>query len=112
MSRRVAVCTLDSLPEGSFRVIAVDGHEILLARLNNDIYAVDAVCTHESGPLGEGYLEGDAIVCPIHFTMFSLTYWANFGGSSDASVTDVSGAHRSGYRVRDTPKCLTTRPRS
>jgi 3-phenylpropionate/trans-cinnamate dioxygenase ferredoxin subunit len=72
MSRRVAVCTLDSLPEGSFRVVAVDGHEILLARLNNDIYAVDAVCTHESGPLGEGYLEGDAIVCPIHFTMFSL----------------------------------------
>jgi nitrite reductase/ring-hydroxylating ferredoxin subunit len=72
MSRRVAVCTLDSLPKGSFRVVAVDGHEILLARLNNDIYAVDAVCTHESGPLGEGYLEGDAIVCPIHFTMFSL----------------------------------------
>ncbi len=72
MTRRIAACRLEQLADGDFRVVEIEGREILLAQIDGQLYAVDAICTHEDGPLGEGYLEGDAIVCPIHFTMFSL----------------------------------------
>jgi len=29
-------------------------------------YAVSALCPHEEGPLAEGWLEGDVVVCPWH----------------------------------------------
>ncbi len=72
MTHRVAACRVDALVDGDIRVVELDGRQILLARLGDEIYAVDAVCTHEDGPLGDGYVDGEAIVCPIHFTMFSL----------------------------------------
>jgi nitrite reductase/ring-hydroxylating ferredoxin subunit len=29
-------------------------------------HAVSALCPHEDGPLAEGWLEGEAVVCPWH----------------------------------------------
>jgi nitrite reductase/ring-hydroxylating ferredoxin subunit len=29
-------------------------------------YAVSALCPHEDGPLAEGWLEGETVVCPWH----------------------------------------------
>jgi nitrite reductase (NADH) small subunit len=29
-------------------------------------YAVSALCPHEDGPLADGWLEGDTVVCPWH----------------------------------------------
>lgn len=36
-------------------------------------YACGAVCPHEDGPLADGWLEGDAVVCPWHGFDFDLT---------------------------------------
>jgi nitrite reductase/ring-hydroxylating ferredoxin subunit len=35
-------------------------------------YACGAICPHEDGPLAEGWLEGDAVVCPWHGFDFDL----------------------------------------
>jgi nitrite reductase/ring-hydroxylating ferredoxin subunit len=35
-------------------------------------YAVSALCPHEDGPLAEGWLEGDSVVCPWHGFDFDL----------------------------------------
>jgi nitrite reductase (NADH) small subunit len=29
-------------------------------------YAVSALCPHEDGPIADGWLEGDTVVCPWH----------------------------------------------
>jgi nitrite reductase (NADH) small subunit len=34
--------------------------------------AVSALCPHEDGPLADGWLEGDAVVCPWHGFDFDL----------------------------------------
>jgi nitrite reductase/ring-hydroxylating ferredoxin subunit len=35
-------------------------------------YACSGVCPHEEGPLAEGWLEGEAVVCPWHGFDFDL----------------------------------------
>jgi nitrite reductase (NADH) small subunit len=35
--------------------------------------ALDNVCPHRHGPLGEGWIEGNSVVCPWHSWAFSTT---------------------------------------
>jgi nitrite reductase (NADH) small subunit len=39
---------------------------ICVANVNGAITAMDNVCLHMGGPLGQGYIEGEKIVCPWH----------------------------------------------
>lgn len=39
---------------------------ICIANVNGTITAMDNVCLHRGGPLGQGVIEGGKIVCPWH----------------------------------------------
>ena len=39
---------------------------ICVANLNGDISAMDNVCLHRGGPLGQGVISGGKVVCPWH----------------------------------------------
>jgi len=45
---------------------------ILLVRRGPKIFAMAETCSHFSGPLSEGKLVGDSIVCPYHASRFAL----------------------------------------
>jgi nitrite reductase/ring-hydroxylating ferredoxin subunit len=45
---------------------------VVLVKRGETIYALDATCTHAGGPLDEGTVEGDAIICPWHGSKFCL----------------------------------------
>ena len=45
---------------------------ILLVRRGERLFAMAETCCHFSGPLSEGKLEGDSVVCPYHFSRFAL----------------------------------------
>lgn len=45
---------------------------ILLIRRRDRIFALAETCSHFSGPLAEGKLEGETVVCPYHFSRFAL----------------------------------------
>lgn len=49
-----------------------DGVPILLVRRGGSLFAMVETCSHFSGPLSEGKLEGDSIVCPWHNSRFAL----------------------------------------
>jgi len=49
-----------------------DGVPILLVRRGDRLFAMAETCSHFSGPLSEGKLVGDSIVCPYHFSRFAL----------------------------------------
>ena len=49
-----------------------DGVPILLVRRGRRIFALAETCSHFSGPLSEGKLIGDSIVCPYHNSRFAL----------------------------------------
>ena len=48
------------------------GVSILLVRRGEKIFAMAETCSHFSGPLSEGKLAGDSIVCPYHASRFAL----------------------------------------
>lgn len=69
---RVRVCSVDDVPAGSGLTVQAAGHDVLLARVGDTLYAVDEECTHDGAPLSDGDLEEATIVCPWHFSRFCL----------------------------------------
>jgi nitrite reductase/ring-hydroxylating ferredoxin subunit/uncharacterized membrane protein len=49
-----------------------DGVPILLVRRGNRLFAMAETCSHFSGPLSEGHLADESIVCPYHASRFAL----------------------------------------
>lgn len=45
---------------------------VLLARVGEEVLAVDAHCTHYGGALEDGLVTGDSVRCPLHHACFSL----------------------------------------
>ena len=40
--------------------------EICIANLNGSYSAIDNICLHQGGPLGQGTIENGKVVCPWH----------------------------------------------
>ena len=63
----VEVCKLDELPVGLGRPFCVGDKLIAVFRTRaGRVFAVDVKCPHKGGPLAEGMLAGDQVVCPYH----------------------------------------------
>ncbi|UOF00505.1 Rieske 2Fe-2S domain-containing protein [Bdellovibrio reynosensis] len=50
--------------------IEVAGKKIALVFKDGQFSAISGVCNHVGGPLGDGCLEGDYVVCPWHYYKF------------------------------------------
>ena len=65
------------LQEGGLLKVEADGEAIVLSMINGRIingriYAIDAVCSHEDGPLEHGTLDGYEVECPWHGSKFDV----------------------------------------
>lgn len=73
MSRWVKVCSVAEAPgEGNVAEANADGVAVCLANVNGELSALDNVCPHRGGPLGQGWIEGNAVVCPWHSWTFNV----------------------------------------
>ncbi|MBI3611526.1 MAG: nitrite reductase small subunit NirD [Nitrospirae bacterium] len=72
MSEYVTVAKPEDLAPGQGRVVEVNGNEVALFNLNGTFYAIDNMCAHQGGPLGEGLLEGETVICPWHSWKYSV----------------------------------------
>ena len=66
------VARADDIPPGAKKIVEVDGVEIVIVNLDGAFYALEDVCTHDGGPLGEGRLEGCQLICPRHGARFDV----------------------------------------
>jgi NADPH-dependent 2,4-dienoyl-CoA reductase/sulfur reductase-like enzyme/nitrite reductase/ring-hydroxylating ferredoxin subunit len=73
-STRQKVTTADQLDNGDMQQVSVGDTDLLLARVDDEIYATGAYCSHYGAPLDEGVLERDTgcVVCPWHHAVFEL----------------------------------------
>ena len=63
----VKLTTQSELPkEGEAKEFELGGRTVCVANVNGTITAMDNVCLHMGGPLGQGYIEGGKVVCPWH----------------------------------------------
>jgi 3-phenylpropionate/trans-cinnamate dioxygenase ferredoxin subunit len=63
---------LEDFPQGRVRVVLAGEERIAICRVGEELYAVEDLCTHDDGPLGEGSLQGTAIECPRHGARFDV----------------------------------------
>jgi NADPH-dependent 2,4-dienoyl-CoA reductase/sulfur reductase-like enzyme/nitrite reductase/ring-hydroxylating ferredoxin subunit len=63
---------LDTLPDGGKLVGHVGEAEVLLVRLGEEIFAIDATCSHYHGPLADGLVVDGTVRCPWHHACFDL----------------------------------------
>lgn len=75
----VEVASTADLPLGKAKTISVNGRMIALYHIERGFFATDNTCPHRGGPLGEGDLLGDEIVCPWHFRSFNVQTGVNPG---------------------------------
>ena len=68
----VAVAKAADLAPGRMIIVEAEGERIALCNVGGTFYAIQDVCTHDDGPLGEGTLRGDAIECPRHGARFDV----------------------------------------
>ena len=67
----VPVCAEGELSEGRPKRVEA-GKPVLLLRKGGEIFALAETCSHLGGPLAEGKIEGDTVVCPWHGSRFCL----------------------------------------
>lgn len=60
------------LPDNQLYKAEANGSSVLLVKQANQIYALNETCSHAGGPLSEGQLEDDTVVCPWHGSRFCL----------------------------------------
>ena len=60
------------LPEGGLLKVEPQGRPIVLSMVDGKVYAMDAVCSHEGGPLEEGALDKHNLTCPWHYAIFDV----------------------------------------
>lgn len=72
MSDFVHVAKTSDVPDPSRIVVEVDDRLVVLIHTAGHFYAIDDVCTHDGGPLGEGKLDGYTIACPRHGAKFDV----------------------------------------
>jgi ferredoxin-NADP reductase/nitrite reductase/ring-hydroxylating ferredoxin subunit len=93
------VANIKDLKESRLLRVDVEDKPIVLAMVQENVYAMDAVCSHEGGPLEDGSLEGYELKCPWHYALFDVrnakvseqTVWATDMQSYSVKVEESSG---------------------
>jgi 3-phenylpropionate/trans-cinnamate dioxygenase ferredoxin subunit len=73
VSRYVGVANTSDIAPGEVAVVEAEGKSLCLGHCADDTWgAIDNVCTHDGGVLGEGELEDCLVECPRHGARFDL----------------------------------------
>lgn len=73
MSRFVTVASEQDVPAGEVKVVQAGDRSLCVGHCEDGTWgAIDNVCTHDGGILGEGELEDCMVECPRHGARFDL----------------------------------------
>ena len=76
------------IPLGEGRQFEVGGVGIAVFRSRRGlVYATQAQCPHRAGPLADGLLGGEALICPLHNYRFNLATGEPLGNDCPALRT-------------------------
>ncbi|MEE9592288.1 MAG: Rieske 2Fe-2S domain-containing protein [Thermoplasmata archaeon] len=85
----------EDVPPGEARVVEMEGLSFALFNVEGRFYVMDNTCLHRGGPLGEGFLEGTLVTCPLHGWQYDVRTGENRGHQAlrvkTYPVTEVDG---------------------
>ena len=68
-----AVGEADDLPLREGRTVEIGGRVLAVFNLGDRMLTVDNRCPHRGGPLSDGIVSGDAVICPLHAWRINLS---------------------------------------
>ena len=72
MGEFVRVAAITDLDDDETMQVDVGDEQVLLAKLDGEFYAIGEECSHEGGPLSQGWVEDGQVECPLHGAQFDL----------------------------------------
>jgi nitrite reductase (NADH) small subunit len=72
-SVETSVAHISAVPPGEGRTFAIGGRRIAIFHTRaGEVYATQADCPHKGGPLADGLVGGNTVICPLHVWKFDL----------------------------------------
>ncbi len=68
----VEIAPADQIPTGERLFVELGGKSIVLINLAGKLFAIGDVCSHDNGPVGDGEIEENEIICPRHGARFNI----------------------------------------
>jgi nitrite reductase/ring-hydroxylating ferredoxin subunit len=66
------ICSAAELPDGAIKVVDMGDCPLVVRNVRGTLHAIENVCPHRGGPVGEGDIDGDTITCPWHGWSFDI----------------------------------------
>ncbi len=71
--RRIDLCAVDEVPDGTMKIFFVDGtDQVLVVHSNGRFVAMQGICSHEYFELDKGFLTAGTLTCALHLSRFDL----------------------------------------
>jgi len=94
VSGSVPVARAAEVPPGTGKTVMVGERAVALFNVGGQFHALDGVCLHRGGPVGDGDVEDGVVTCPWHGWQYEV--------STGRNVLDPSiGLGRYDARVED-----------
>ncbi len=68
----IRIVKASDIPEGERLVLEINNLPIVIFNVSGELMATGDLCSHDEGPIGDGDIDGDQIVCPRHGARFDL----------------------------------------
>ena len=78
--------TID-IPDGTMKLVEVDGLEIMVANVEGRFYAVGDRCPHLHAKISEGILNKTIVTCPRHLSKFDIVTGRAISGTRSSLPT-------------------------
>jgi nitrite reductase/ring-hydroxylating ferredoxin subunit len=63
---RHRIASVEEVPPGSGKECVAAGRIIALFNVDGEFHAIDGICAHAGGPVGDGALNDNIVTCPWH----------------------------------------------
>jgi nitrite reductase/ring-hydroxylating ferredoxin subunit len=74
------------VPEGTARLVG----DVAVFNVSGHLYATQAKCPHQQGPLAEGHVTGSTVTCPWHGSQFDVCSGAVLRGPASTPLQTYS----------------------
>lgn len=72
MAEFIKAVEASKVPSDTMLTVEVGGESVLLANVDGRYYGMGAICTHEEWDLSEGTVDGTAVTCAGHGSVWDL----------------------------------------
>ena len=81
MTSRILIGQVAQIPKGEGRTFEVRGRKVAVFHTQGgEVFATQAECPHQNGPLADGLTGGAIVICPLHERAYDLRTGQGVGG--------------------------------